>query len=287
MTPTQRVFLTFQYLLPHHLLSRLIHHATRWRWRPWKNFLIRRICRTYNVDLDEVQRQVPDEFVSFNDFFTRELVDGARPLPTEADAVACPSDGAISQLGDIDGDVLFQAKGRDYQLADLLGGRQDLAARFQDGVFATVYLAPRNYHRVHMPLAGRLVETTYVPGRLFSVAPLTVGNVPRLFARNERLICMFDTPDAGPMAVILVGAMLVSAIETVWDGEMSRSSEVRTTSYADRDVTLERGAELGRFNMGSTVILMFGADTVSWGAYTCDQPVRMGQRLGTLLGTES
>lgn len=259
-----RAAVVLQYLLPHRGLSRLVYWATRWTWRPWKDFLIARVVRAYRIDMDQAANPDPRAYPTFNAFFTRALKPGARPLPDDARAVLAPADGTISQIGAIADGRVLQAKGRDFAAAELLGDAV-AAAPYTKGNFLTVYLSPRNYHRVHMPVAGALRETVHVPGRLFSVAPFTVESVPRLFARNERLVCHFDG-EQGPFAVVMVGAMLVSGIETVWGGvEVPPYARgITRRSWRDKAIALERGAELGRFNMGSTVIVLFPENRVSW-----------------------
>ncbi len=276
-----------QYLLPHHLLSWLMLLATRLRWRPWKNWQIKWVIRRYGVDMDEALDPEPTHYSHFNSFFTRALRAGARPLADGAADILCPADGAISQIGAIREGRIFQAKGRDFSAVELLGGSIARAAPFENGSFVTVYLSPRDYHRVHMPIAGTLREMVHVPGRLFSVAPHTTRAIPRLFARNERVVSIFDT-EAGPMAVILVGALFVASIETVWAGVVTppRRREIRVWDYRDTAPALERGAELGRFNMGSTAIVLFGNGKARWdAAMQADSAVRMGQRLGSLIAT--
>lgn len=274
-----------QYLLPHHALSRLALAATRCETVWWKRALIDAFRRRFDVDLRECEQCDAQAFTSFNRFFTRALRADARPLAPAADSVACPVDGCVSQVGTIHGDRIFQAKGRDYSLTELVGGDPVLAARFADGAFATLYLSPRDYHRIHMPLDGRLIESVYVPGRLFSVAPHTVRTVPRVFARNERLVAVFETA-AGPVAVILVGALFVACIETVWAGVVTPppGRSIRRQDFRAEPVALARGAELGRFNMGSTVILLFGPGRVAWNAQLAPgRPVRMGEDIGRVL----
>lgn len=264
---------SLQYLLPHRLLSRLVYWATRWTWRAWKDFLIARVIRAYRVDMSQALVEEPTAYATFNAFFTRALKPDARPLPDEARAFACPADGKISQIGVIAAGRIFQAKGQEFSAAELLGDEQ-AAAPYRDGQFVTVYLSPRDYHRVHMPLTGTLRETLHVPGRLFSVAPWSVDAVPRLFARNERLVCHFDG-EQGPFAVVMVGAMLVSSVETVWSGleiPPYADSIVRKV-WSDRAIRLERGAEMGRFNMGSTVIVLVPRDRVSWDAGLASESV--------------
>lgn len=272
-----------QYVLPQRALSRLVHAATRIRWGPWKNLLIRAITRAYAVDLGEAASTELVAYPHFNAFFTRALKAGARPLDPDPAAVLMPADGRISQAGPVHAGRIVQAKGRDYSVAELLAD-DAFAAAFDGGVFATIYLSPRDYHRVHMPLAGRLLETRHVPGRLFSVSPATVDRVPRLFARNERLVCRFETA-SGPLAVVMVGAMLVSGVETVWGGVLIPPYARRVDVVDHRGgvpVALERGAEMARFNMGSTVIVLLPRGHRLVAGLAPGLPVRMGQRLGTL-----
>ena len=274
-----------QYLLPHHTLSRIVLAATRCETPWWKRMLISAFLRRFDVNLAEAAQPDARAYPSFNAFFTRALREAARPVAPDADRIACPVDGRVSQAGAIEGDRIFQAKGRDYSLQELVGGDPALAARFAGGKFATLYLSPRDYHRIHMPLDGTLTETVYVPGRLFSVAPHTVNTVPRVFARNERLVAVFETA-AGPMAMVLVGALFVACIETVWAGVVTppHGRRVRRQDYRNAPVTLARGAEMGRFNMGSTVILLFGPQRVAWEAQlAAGQPLRMGQAIGRLI----
>lgn len=277
-----RLRLALQYLAPHHLLTGLARAAANWQWRPWAHGLIRWFVRAYRVDLSESAAGDPTDFPSFNAFFTRALHPDARPWDTDAGAICSPVDGIVSRLGVIDGDRMIQAKGIDYGLDELLGD-ETLARHFADGAFATLYLSPSHYHRVHMPLSGSLRATRYIPGRLFSVAPFTVRGIPGLFCRNERLVCLFDTP-TGTMAQVLVGAMLVAGIETVWHGPYGhRRRPIGEHSNAGQ-VVLERGKEMGRFNMGSTVILLFERGRVAWrGGLAPGDPVRLGERLGNCL----
>ncbi|MDH4765561.1 MULTISPECIES: archaetidylserine decarboxylase [Pseudomonas] len=279
-----RLFILAQHLLPHHLLSRLIGGFAECR-VPWfKNLLTRWFVRHYDVDMRQAQVEDPTAYENFNAFFTRALKPGARPLPAAADVVVSPSDGAISQLGRIEHGRIFQAKGHSYSLLELLGGDGLRAAPFMGGHFATIYLSPKDYHRVHMPLTGTLKEMVYVPGRIFSVNQLTAENVPELFARNERVVCIFDTA-VGPMAVILVGAMIVASIETVWAGLVTPPKrELKRFAYdeaARAPITLRTGDELGRFKLGSTAIVLFGPEAVNWSAELgALSTVNMGQLLG-------
>ena len=250
-----KLFVTLQYLIPQHGLSRLVGMLARSE-VPWiKTTFISLFMKRFGIDLSEAQ----DRFETFNAFFTRALKPDARPLEaSDAADIACPADGAVSQLGAIRANQVFQAKGHDYSLYDLLGGDSALASEFTNGQFATIYLSPRDYHRVHMPVTGALRETRYVPGDLFSVNEATANGVPNLFARNERLVCIFDT-EHGPAAVILVGAMIVAGIETVFSGQVTPlPKQVVTTDYQrTAPITLEKGDELGRFLLGSTVVLLF------------------------------
>lgn len=289
----QRLFIISQYLLPHHLLSRLIGCAAECRAAWFKNRLINWFIKQYQVNMSEAQIEDPAAFEHFNAFFTRALKDGARPLDNTADAVLCPADGAISQLGRIEHGRIFQAKGHSFSVVELLGGNTQLASPFMGGEFATVYLSPKDYHRVHMPLAGTLKQMVYVPGRLFSVNQTTAENVPELFARNERVVCLFDT-ERGPMAVVLVGAMIVASVETVWAGLVTPPKrELKTFDYdeaARAPITLEKGAELGRFKLGSTAIVLFGPEQVKWAqSLAAGSSVQMGQLMGSnaaQVGTE-
>ena len=283
-TVKERLFILSQYLLPHHLLSRLIGHAAECR-APWfKDRLIGWFARQYQVNMAEAQVEDLDAYAHFNAFFTRALKDGARPLDTTPGAVLSPADGAISQLGPIEHGRVFQAKGHSFSVLELLGGDSARAAPFMGGDFATVYLSPKDYHRVHMPLAGTLREMVHVPGRLFSVNQSTAENVPELFARNERVVCLFDT-EHGPMAVVLVGAMIVASIETVWAGLVTPPKRtLRSWRYDDAaraPINLAKGAELGRFKLGSTAIVLFAPNQVQWAeSLTAGSVVRMGQAMG-------
>jgi len=274
-----------QYLAPHHLLTRWMYRLTRIQAAWYKNPQIQWFVRKYQVDMSLAAQADPLAYPDFNTFFTRPLREGARPVVTDPAAVACPADGAISQLGDVENGRLFQAKGHYFDLLSLLGGSPERAQAFERSRFVTIYLSPRDYHRVHMPLTGHLREAVYIPGRLFSVSPRTTKVIPSLFARNERLVSIFDTA-IGPMAVILVGAMFVAGIETVWSGLMPHSSQLQEWRYGlegQTVVNLERGEEMGRFNMGSTVILLFPPDRIEFApAHTQNAPVKMGELLASL-----
>jgi len=276
-----RLFVWFQYLLPQHGLSRLVLSATRVRTRWFKNCLIRGFLKLYRVDMTEAAESDPYRYASFNEFFTRPLKMGARSIAREDDALVSPVDGCVSEAGTIDGDRLMQAKGRHYRLAELLAA-QPWASRFEGGSFATIYLAPFNYHRVHMPLRGTLRETVYVPGRLFSVNTVTVRHVPQLFARNERVLTLFDAGQ-GSFAVVLVGALNVGSMATVWAGDITPAARRKIARIPAAATTLEKGAELGRFNMGSTVILLFEPNRARWAPdVRAGAEVRLGRPLGVV-----
>ena len=281
-----RLFILFQYLLPHHLLSRGVgvlaqNHLLR-------KLFIRAFIKRYKVDLSQAKIQEVDKFENFNAFFTRELQSNARPLANVQGAIVCPADGAVSQLGNITDGNLLQAKGRHYSCKSLLAGDAQMAELFRAGKFVTVYLSPRDYHRVHMPMTGILKKTVYVPGKLFSVNQATADSVPNLFARNERLICLFGT-EVGPMAVILVGAMIVAGIDTTWAGEVFPTTgkrEIIETDYTNQApaVELPLGSELGRFRLGSTAIVLFPRGAMEFeSSLEATSSVAMGQLLGQLL----
>ena len=274
---------TLTYVLPHRLLSSLARSLAYSENPAVSRWLIDTVTRKFNVDLGEAANPDPRAYPSFNRFFTRALRDGARTPDPDPRVLLMPADGRISQLGAIEGDRIFQAKGQGFTTAELLGDER-AAAAFADGSFATVYLSPRDYHRVHMPWTGTLRETVHVPGRLFSVGPDAVRNLPRLFARNERLVCHFDT-DFGPMCLVMVGALLVSGVETVWSGEEIPRYGDRITSkdYRGQGIVLERFAEMARFNYGSTVIVLLPKGVASLdAALFAESPVRLGQALARL-----
>ncbi len=269
-------------MLPQHGLSRCMHGVARWHWRPAKQLLIRAFCRYAGIDLTEAAIQDPADYPSLNALFTRALATGKRPIEATADAFVSPIDGALSEFGDIHQGELIQAKGQRYDLSSLLAGDPQLAAPFEAGRYATLYLSPRDYHRVHMPVTGELEQIIHVPGRLFGVSAPVVRHVPRVFARNERVITVFETA-FGPMAMVLVGAIGVGSIETIWTGEITppRGQRVRSWDFRSEPPVLPMGAEMGRFNLGSTVILLLPPDAVDWApSLTPTMPLRMGQRLG-------
>lgn len=272
------------YVLPHRLLSSLARSLAYSTHRSTKQWLIDTVTRKFGVDLSEAAEPDPTAYPTFNAFFTRALKPGARVADADPAAFLMPADGHVSQCGDIVDGRIFQAKGQSFTAAELLG--DDEAARpFTDGVYATVYLSPRDYHRVHMPWTGTLRETVHVPGRLFSVGTDAVASVPRLFARNERLVCHFDT-EFGPMASVMVGALLVSGVETVWSGVEIPAYGDRVTrkDYRGKGIELERFAEMARFNYGSTVIVLLPRGVAALDpALKAESPVRLGQRLASRL----
>ncbi|MFT5606159.1 MAG: phosphatidylserine decarboxylase [Paracoccaceae bacterium] len=276
------LFIVIQYLLPQHLLSRLVGKLAETKIFWLKNLLVERFIKQYGVDMSEAAEEDHRYYATFNEFFTRKLKPGARDICPVQSEIACPADGAISQLGDIRDGRIFQAKGHEFSLFTLLGDNNEDALPFRNGKFATVYLSPKDYHRVHMPLDGKLITTHYIPGQLFSVNQNTAENVDNLFARNERLVCLFETP-AGPMAMILVGAMIVAGIETVWGGQIAPPPKTVQSQRFDKllAVELKKGEEMGRFMLGSTVILLFGENAVEWlPAFDAGTETRMGETLG-------
>jgi phosphatidylserine decarboxylase len=279
----ERVFVATQYLLPKQALTALAGALARQRAGGLTTAVIRWFIGRYGVNMAEALNPDPAAYASFNEFFTRALKPDARPLADAAAApLLCPVDGAISQFGDIDGEHLFQAKGHDYSTTALLGGEKALAAHFHDGSFATLYLSPRDYHRIHMPCAGRLLRMIHVPGELFSVNPATARGVPGLFARNERVVCLFEG-DRGLFVLVLVGATIVGSMATVWHGVVNppRPGRLREWAYQGQNIELARGAEMGRFLLGSTVVMLFpaqGGRRLAFEAgWAPGGPVRMGQ----------
>jgi len=272
-----------QYLLPQHGLSRLMFKFTHWPGGNSTQWVIEHFIKHYGIDMSIADPSDVKKYATFNQFFTRALKAEARPLAPHG--IICPVDAEISQMGTIEGNQLFQAKGHRFQLVDLLGGHQDLATPFEQGLFCTLYLSPKDYHRIHLPLTGRLTDLVYVPGRLFSVNQATTRLVPNLFARNERVICRFET-EIGAMVLILVGALFVSSIETVWAGTLPPTSQPQRWQYSPATAPqLQRGTEMGRFNMGSTVILLFPPSRVTWlPTHTPAKKLLMGQLLAEIGG---
>ncbi|VAX09781.1 Phosphatidylserine decarboxylase [hydrothermal vent metagenome] len=278
---SEHLFALLQRLLPHHFLSRIMLKLTRSRglfrrlFTPW-------FIQHFNIDMSQARESDWHQYDNFNHFFTRELKAGVRPIKGGENDLICPVDGCVSQAGPIQSNRIFQAKGHDYSLSTLLGGESSHAEVFTDGEFATLYLSPRDYHRIHMPIASKLLEVIHVPGRLFSVNPATARTIPGLFARNERVVCLFETA-IGPMAMVLVGAIFVSSIETVWQGVVTppAGKRIRRWDYRDKNIILKKAEEMGRFNMGSTVILLFAKNSMKWDQrIKAEHPLQMGQRLG-------
>ena len=272
-----------QYVLPHRLLSQLARMLAYSRFKPWKDWLIRLAVRKFDINVAEAADPELGHYASFNAFFTRALKPGARSADADPTSLLMPADGKMSQIGRIEAGRIFQAKGQSFTAAELLGD-EAAALPFADGWFANIYLSPRDYHRVHMPWSGTLTETLHVPGRLFSVAPWAVREVPRLFARNERLVCHFDT-DFGPMCMVMVGALLVSGVETVWNGVNipAYASQAWRLDFRGQAIRLDRFAEMARFNYGSTVIMLFPRNGIMLDAIPTETATRLGQRMGTRL----
>ena len=279
-----RLFAYAQYVLPKYWLTAIVYRVARIRHTNFKNFIITRFVKLYKVDTSDISLTLPDDFANFNEFFIRELRADARPIDANAQAIVSPVDGTVSQAGDLRGEAILQAKGIEYSLDDLLATNLDEARAFSAGHFATIYLAPYNYHRVHAPLAGDLVSASYVPGDLFSVNTATAASIPGLFRRNERLILNFNTA-VGPAAVIFVGALNVGSISTPWSGEIRprQSGVVENIDLGAKSVAVAKGELLGWFNMGSTVILLLPKGACDWrNDLTAGNTLRMGEAIGRL-----
>jgi phosphatidylserine decarboxylase len=286
-----RAFVALQHLLPQHGISRLVLAATRSRNPAFKNALIRLFVRGFEPDMRDAVETEPTAYPSFNEFFTRALRPGSRPVDADPGAIVSPVDGTVSEAGALTADRLLQAKGHDYTLRALLAGNTAWERSFAGGSFATIYLAPYNYHRIHMPIAGELRESFYVPGRLFSVNRTTARLVPGLFSRNERVFCGFDSGGM-PWAIVLVGALNVGSMATVWHGDVTPRKHREVTALPVRDepgattlapLALDKGDEMGRFNMGSTVILLLPPGAAEWNEkMIAGRTLRMGERIGTL-----
>ena len=275
----QKLLATLFYILPHHAISWLMFKAARIRWTPLKNFIIRSYTDLNPVKMHEAVEEDMFAYESLNAFFTRALKPECRPFDEDTNNWLCPVDGSVSQAQAITDGRIFQAKGQDYSLLELVGGDKELEKIFNNGQFATLYLSPRDYHRIHMPTTGRLKHMQYIPGRLFSVATFVVNHIPRLFARNERCVCYFET-DQGPMAMILVGAINVSAMETVWHGLItSETKKIKRFDYSDKGIVLARGDEMGRFNLGSTVIVLATNKMKIAEAMAAGAEIKLGQCL--------
>lgn len=282
-TLIERLLAGLQFILPHHFLSRIVYAIMRCK-TPWvKDFLITTISKAVGINASEALSPDKDDYESFNAWFTRALKPGVRTFERDPSALLSPCDGRISETGYLHLNRILQAKGKDYSVNDLLAN-DEVSGQFNNGYFSTIYLSPRDYHRVHMPLAGQLKRMIHVPGRIFSVAPYTTRHVDQLFARNERVICIFETAH-GPLAMVLVGAMLVSSTETVWAGEITpnKNKSITVLNYAEDEVRLDKGEEMGRFNMGSTVVMLLPAKTVTdLAGNGAGDPVKVGQRLANL-----
>ncbi|MFC3107040.1 archaetidylserine decarboxylase [Undibacterium arcticum] len=277
---SERFAVLLQYLLPKQALTAFGANIANAKAGKLTTRLIRWFVGRYGVNMAEAANPDIASYASFNEFFTRRLRNDARPLAA-ADFI-CPVDGAISQFGAIRRDQIFQAKGHHFSTAALVGGDRQLAEKFEDGGFATIYLSPRDYHRIHMPCDGRLTRMIYVPGDLFSVNPVTARGVPNLFARNERVVCVFESAH-GPLILTLVGATIVGSMATVWHGVVNppRTRAVREWTYANQDIVLKKGEEMGRFLLGSTVVLLFPKDALRFNpAWTAERPVRLGEMMG-------
>ncbi|TRY31811.1 archaetidylserine decarboxylase [Aliiglaciecola sp. M165] len=276
----------FQYMLPKHLLSRLVGKLAAAEAGSLTTSLIKLFIKQYDVDMSEAKNPDPAYYRTFNEFFTRELKDGVRPICSEQNQLAMSVDGTVSQIGDIDFDTIFQAKGHDFSLTTLLGGNPDLAEPFKGGKFATIYLSPKDYHRIHMPMDGVLTDMVYVPGDLFSVNPLTTENVPGLFARNERVVCIFDSPK-GKFSIVLVGATIVASIETIWAGTVTppAGKNVQHWRYpadSENTVSLKKGEEMGLFKLGSTIVACFEPGMVEFNGQQSGDVTRLGEVFATL-----
>lgn len=280
------LFALLQYCVPQQLLSRMMGALAESRVRPIKNLFIVIFSKVFKVNRAEAELEQLKHYPSFNDFFVRALKPHVRPLCEEQQDIACPADGSVSQIGEVDRGCIFQAKGKEFTVTALLGGDDYLSQQFYGGKFATIYLAPKDYHRVHIPIGGQLQTMVHIPGSLFSVNRATTKHIDQLFTRNERVVSIFDT-EAGPMAVVMVGAMIVGSIETVWAGQITPYKKmIRTTHYPDdkEEVRLSKGEEMGRFKMGSTVMVLFGPDMAEWDTdILAGSRVQMGQRIGTLI----
>ncbi len=284
---TDKIKIALQYAMPKHAISRLVGKLAAAEAGWLTTFLIKQFIKAYKINMAEAKFKNAEDFSTFNDFFTRELEQGARPIDSNDNALCYPVDGAISQQGDIVDGQLIQAKGFNYRLTSLLGGKEETAAPFLKGKFSCIYLAPKDYHRIHMPMTGTLREMIYIPGELFSVNPLTAKNVPDLFARNERVVAIFETAK-GPMAMVLVGATIVASIETVWAGTITppAGSDIFRWQYNTQGagaITLKKGEEMGRFKLGSTVINVFPENMLEFASNAGPETVtRLGEHYATL-----
>jgi phosphatidylserine decarboxylase len=278
---SDRMKVLLQYLLPKQRLTTFAGRIAGAQGGRLTTGLIRWFVGKYGVDMNEAADTDIGSYKSFNDFFTRPLKSGARPI-SAADFV-CPVDGAISQFGAIDDHHILQAKGHRFSTTELVGGDRALAAEFRHGSFANLYLSPKDYHRLHMPCDGTLRRMIYIPGALFSVNPITARGIPNLFARNERVVCVFESPEHGPFVMVLVGATIVGSMATVWHGVVNpkRTNTVSEWAYADQSIVLRKGEEMGRFLLGSTIVMLFRKDSITFNRdWTPERPVRLGEPMG-------
>jgi phosphatidylserine decarboxylase len=281
----KELFITLlQYIFSHHIPSRVFGFLSRCENKTWKNLIIKKFGKYYDVNTKEAVSRDLNNYPSFNHFFTRQLKPGARPITAVENGIACPVDGTVSKVGIISEGEILLAKGKKFTVTELLGGDSERANLFSNGIFTTIYLSPKDYHRVHMPLDGTIEETVYIPGRLFLIGNSTVM-APGVYAKNERVVNIFNT-EAGPMALILIGSIFSSSIETVWDGVITPSPkpEIRQWSYPFNPPVAKKGEEMGRFNLGSTIIVLFGKDKVKWETnLVSDSRVQMGELIGKIL----
>nr|WP_297349619.1 archaetidylserine decarboxylase [uncultured Glaciecola sp.] len=276
-----------QYILPKHLVSRMVGWLAAAEAGVVTQFFIRTFIKAFKVDMSEAKYSDPTHYNTFNAFFTRQLKDDSRPIEDNEKQLCHSVDGRVSQFGKIIGDAIFQAKGHNYSLTTLLGGKPELASIFKGGDFATIYLSPKDYHRIHMPIDGKLTDMLHIPGELFSVNPLTAANVPDLFARNERVVTIFDTP-VGKVAIVLVGATIVASIETVWAGNIAplAGKTVQHWQYEDQDIQLNKGDEMGRFKLGSTIVVCFEPNAVEFTDLQAGMVTRLGEPFATAKDAE-
>lgn len=279
----KKLYVLLQYIIPQHTLSRLLGYVANCRCAWFKNLFIKWFIRHYKVDMSIAEKENPADYLTFNEFFIRRLKPAARPITRSSNSIICPADSVISQFGGIDSSTLIQAKNVDYSLSSLLTTEQ-YAQTFQNGEFATLYLSPKDYHRVHMPFTGKLLKMIYVPGKLFAVNPTTAERIPNLFAKNERVICIFET-EIGKIAVIMIGAMIVASINVVWANKIvpNKEKSVQSWDYESTLVKLNRGDELGHFELGSTVIVLFEQNKIQWHKdIVTEQAIKFGEEIASI-----
>lgn len=277
------LFIALQYIAPQHLISRVAGWLANTKIDWLKSLFIEKFIAVYGVNMEEAERPLPASYACFNEFFCRSLKPGARLIDSSPLGIASPADGTFSQVGNINTGRIFQAKGRGFSTVELLGGDKACAEHFNAGSFATIYLSPKDYHRLHMPLDGTLISMTHIPGNLFSVNPSTVENVDKLFARNERVVCLFQTT-IGPVALVLVGAMIVASIDTTWAGHVAPVGKaVSTYRYNEQSIAIKKGEEFARFKLGSTIVMLFPRDTITWNSNIAPLTgVRMGESIASI-----